>query len=299
MSKMKSKFYKSILNSFVAVAIIFLSLTDLNAQNYTGSPVTKARLIKAVQSKQFAVPTLVKQIRLSGTDFDITPSVERELLAARANPQIISAVRENYRYRNQGVRKTTERRVTSERDIAGERYEELFYQGLEQLNQLRASTSVEQAGRISSNVIATGNQAVKSNPARPEAYTLIGATHLFMRNFAEAQKYGQQAIDRGGSLAFPVYHLSGTPHIETLHIGQGFVTVESNQKFFEFNGSEVSNPRQQDDYSLNGTRVAVFSMPTNKNGRSDLWYFAPGSTGTPQEANMIMQLIRKNSINSR
>lgn len=296
---MRSKHFAKFLHILVAAGLIFLSLTEIHAQKYTGSPVTKSRLIKGIQSRQFAVPIIVKQIKLGGVDFEVTPSVERELLAVRANQQIIDAARDNYRYRGQATTGPKRPPPAPERDIAGENYERLFYQGVETLNQLRTATSVAQARNISTAAIATANQAIKANPARPEAYTLVGSAYLFMRNFAEAERYGQLAVDRGGNLSFPVWHLAGTPHVEILFIGQGFVTIESNQEFFQFNSREVSNPRAENDYYLNGVRVAVFSITTTKNGRTDKWFFTPGNTGTPQEATMIMDLIKKNSMGGR
>jgi hypothetical protein len=145
-------------------------------------------------------------------------------------------------------------------------------------------------------VISIGNQAIAVDASRPEAYTLICSAHLVTRNFAEAERYGQFAIDRGGDLPIPVYHLSGQPHIEILHVGSGFVTVESDQKFFQFNGRETSALKAEQNYFTGSTYVAAFSMTTKKAGRTDVWYFAPGSTGTPLEAQLIMNLIRKNSL---
>jgi hypothetical protein len=281
-----------------AFGTILLSLTDAKAQRYTGSPVTKVRLVKTIQSKQFAVPIIIKQIQLSGVDFELTPAVEGELLAVNANQQIINAVRDNYRYRGQAGGRTGNQKppVTPERDITGENYERLFYQGLETLNSVRTATNVAQVKSASQSAIDIGNQAIRLIPTRPEAYTLVGGSYLIVRDFSDAERYGQMAVDRGGSLAFPVFHLTANPHPEVLYIGKGFVTIESNQEFFQFNGREVSNPRPENDYFYNGIRVAVFSFQTYKNGRLDTWYFTPGNTYTPQEAAIILDLIKRNSI---
>jgi hypothetical protein len=276
----------------VSIGFILAAFSHLAAQNYTGSPVTKDRLLKAVKSRQFSVPILVKTIKTSGTDFEVTPAVERELEAARANRAVIDAARENYRYKGAGRRNVPKPAL----DTSNENYDQYYYEGLEKLNQIRMASSVDQVQAISKAIIALGNRAISLNRARPEAYTLVGAANVALRNFSEAQKYGQFALDRGGNLAFPVYHLSGTPHIETLYIGKGFVTIESDQKFFQFAGREVSNPMPQQDYMMGNVRVAVFSIMTSKAGRNDIWYFAPGSTGTTGEANMILQLIRNNSL---
>lgn len=280
-----------IISTTLAAIILAVSAA---AQNYTGSPVTKVRLVRAVKSKQFAVPVLVKQIKESGVDFELTAAVENELRAVRANQQIIDAVGENYRYAGRGS--TGRRPAAPAIDRKSESYEALFYRGLDALNGLRSATNIEQAGSAARNVINIGNQAIAVDASRPEAYTLIGSAHLITRNFAEAERYAQSAIDRGGDLAFPVYHLSGQPHIEILHVGTGFVTVESDQKFFQFNGRETTSLRAEQNYFTGSVYVATFSMTTKKAGRTDTWYFSPGSTGTPQEAQLIMNLIRKNSL---
>lgn len=291
-----SKAIISVNRFFIAAVLVSLAVTVLHAQKYSGWPVTKDRLVKAVKSKQFAVPTLVRQISKNGVDFELTLSVEGELRSARAHEDIINAVRTNYRYAGAGRGTATNRPAQTERDTAGEQYDQLYYQGLSTLTQVRTATSVAQAQSIVRSVIDTGSQAIKLIPTRPEAYTLVCAAHLFTRNFPEAERYAQIAIDRGGDVAIPVYHLAGTPHLELLHIGTGFVTVESEQKFFQFNSGEISNPQEEDDYVIGAISVAVFSISTNKNGRSDLWYFSPGVTGTTQEAQMMLRLIRKNSI---
>lgn len=283
-----------------AAGVIFLSLTEANAQKYSGSPVTKVRLIKAIQSKQFAVPILVKQIQISGVDFELTSAVEGELAAVRANQLIVAAVRDNYRYKGQATGRTgalpPKTPVTPDRDISGENYERLYYQGLETLNMVRTATNVAQIGNISRSAIDIGNQAIRLLPNRPEAYTLVAGAYLITRNFIDTQRYGQMAIDHGGNLSFPVYHLTASPHLEILYIGKGFVTIESNQEYFQFSGSEVTNPRPENNYFYNGVSVAVFSFQTYKNSRADIWYFTPGNTGTSQEAGMIMDLIRRNAF---
>ncbi len=279
---------------FLTALLAALLTATLAAQSYSGSPVTKDRLVRAVRSKQFAVPTLVKQIRISGVDFELTTAVENELRSARANQQIIDAVGEHYRYAGRTAAPAAGRQTAVDRK--SDSYETIFYRGVDALTSLRSATNMDQAAASSRNVIAIANQAVAIDDARPEAYTLIGSAHIVTRNFAEAERYGQFAIDRGGALAFPVYHLAGQPHIEILHVGKGFVTVESDQKFFQFNGRETIALRAEQNYNTGANYVAAFSMMTTKAGRTDVWYFAPGITGTPQEAQLIMNLIRKNSL---
>jgi hypothetical protein len=277
----------------VAIGTILLSLTDAKAQKYTGPSVTKVRLIKTIQSKQFAVPLIVKQIQISGVDFELTPAVEEELLAASADQQVINAVRDNYRYRGQTTGRTGRPPVTPERDITGENYDRLFYQGLETLNSV---TSVSQIKSASQSTIDLGNRAIRLIPMRPEAYWLVGGSYLLVSDFADAERYGQMAVDRGGNVRFPVIHLNPAPHRDFLFIGKGFVTVENIKEKFVFNCREVSNLRRENDYFWNGGRLTVFSFQTFQNGQLWAWNFAPEITNTPQEAGIILDLIKKNCI---
>jgi hypothetical protein len=287
------------------IAALFIGLfvvVPVTAQKYSGSPVTKERLVRAIRSKQFAVPVVVKQIQESGVDFELTAAAESELRGVNANQRIIDAVRANYRYAavtptRGGIRPAPPPVI--ERDATGERYEQLYYQGIEVLTRLQTAYDPSTAIGITRSAIGYGEQAIKLSPTRPEAYALVAASHLFGQNFSEAERYGEMALDRGGSLAFLVYHLAGEPHPETLHIGKGFLTVESNQKFFQFNGREASNPRMQGSYAVGMMQVPVFSFSTFKDGRSDVWNFAPGYTAAPQEAAMIIRLIQKYSIGSK
>ncbi|MEQ1762877.1 MAG: hypothetical protein ABL984_07025 [Pyrinomonadaceae bacterium] len=282
--------------SIVMTILAGLSETS-TAQSYTGSPVTKDRLVRAVKSRQFAVPILVKLIKSSGVDFELTPAVENELVAARANPQVIDAVGANYRYaRSTGGGTSRGQTPRPPVDRKGESYEQMYYRGVDALTRLRSATNMNQATGYAKSVIDIANQAIAAEASRPEAYTLICAANIATREFSGAERYGQMAIDRGGALAFPVYHLAGQPHIETLHVGSGFVTVESDQKFFQFNGREISSPRSEQNYNTGTAYVAAFSVTTKKAGRTDVWYFAPGITGTSEEAQLIMNLIRKNSL---
>lgn len=279
------------LRSFLLIAIISLIPTWSYAQKYTGSPVKKDRLLKAIRSKQFAVPILVKQIKISGVDFEMTPAAEAELRAVRANPEVIAAARANYRYA--GMRPAN---IKPPVDTAGDQYQDLMDQSIDAFNELGSGVSPAEVAEIARNILAIGNRAVRLNAARPEGYRLVGSGNLLLRNFAEAERYFQNAVDRGGSVGFPVFHLSGTPHLEIVHIGKGFMTVESDQKFFQFNAGEASNPQAQQDYIAPNMRLATFSVSTFKAGRSDNWYFAAVTTGMPQEVNMIIRLIRSNSM---
>ena len=284
---------KSKLKIFVLFAAAVLILPpQLYSQKYTGSPVTKDRLLRAVKSKQFAVPIIIKLIRDSGVDFELTEAVESELLAARAHKSIIDAVGSNYRYAGKPVPRNKRTSVLEQGSV---RYEEIFYEALDALNQIGPSANQTSINYQTGKAIALGNQAARSNPARPEAYSLLSRAYLIRRNFIEAEKNAGSAISRGGTAVFPVYHLAGNPHLEFLHIGNGFLTVESDQKFFQYARNQVSLPSRQPDYNFGGVSVAVFGFSTSDQTGQNIWYFAPGHTGSTDEAALIMRLMQKYS----
>ncbi|HLM60360.1 MAG TPA: hypothetical protein VK308_06135, partial [Pyrinomonadaceae bacterium] len=239
-------------------------------------------------------------------DFKLTPAVERELLAVKTNGQIIDAAKNNFRApsnattvkNNNAPNKNVAANSFKQEDTA-EKYEQLYYQGLQMIDQLRAATTRQQAIDIAQSMKDIGFQAIKLDSSRPDAYKVVGSAFLLTGNFNEAEKYGQEAINRGGSLAFPVYHLSGTPHLEILHIGSGFITVESDQKFFQYNTREIVDIKTQRNYNAPGGSVAVFSISAVKNNSPADWFFSPANTGSAGEANLIIRLIERNTTAGR
>ncbi|HKP67745.1 MAG TPA: hypothetical protein VJV05_00590 [Pyrinomonadaceae bacterium] len=288
--------HTTFLLTLVAATVVSLSPALLMAQSYTGSPVTKPRLIRTVQSKQFAVPIIVKQIKLSGVDFELTPAVQSELAGIGTNSQIITAVRENYRYERRTPGKDPKPSPPVPANNADEKYEDTYFSAQRTAAMLRTATSIEQAKGYSDSIIEAATQMTRSNPSRPEAYALLALTNVFMHKFPEAERYAQMTIDRGGSIAFEVWHLSGTPHQEVLHVGKGFVTIESSQKFFQYDGTRILGLNLENDFNDGNRRSAVFSLSTSKDGGVDKWFFAPGLTNMHQEANLIISLVRKNTF---
>jgi hypothetical protein len=288
----------------------------LTAQKYTGSAITKTRLIRVISSREHAVPNIIQSIKKYGVAFKVTPAIEGELLAIKTKRQIIDEIKNNYRAQtvastnNPGASKSNNNGSTRPNPAAnssassgntdtGEQYEELYYRGLQMIGQMRSATTPQQANAIANQIIEIGYQAIKIDRSRPEAYKLVGSGLIYNGNFESAEKFGQEALNRGGSLAFPVYHLSGQPHLEVLHVGKNYITVESNQKFFEYSPSEIMDLQAQANYNAPGGSVAVFGISTFKNNSPVEWYFSPANTGSAQEAQLIMRLIQKNAMSGR
>jgi len=66
-------------------------------QQYKGSPVTKDRLVNVLRLKRVPAKEILQIVNRKGVDFQITPVIEKELVAAGASPVIIAATRANFR----------------------------------------------------------------------------------------------------------------------------------------------------------------------------------------------------------
>jgi hypothetical protein len=89
---MRSYLFRSlILCTLAATAVLSV------AAQYKGTPATKDGLIKALRSHQFQTREFVNLIQSNGVDFQVTPEIEQELVAAGARPQMIAAAKANYR----------------------------------------------------------------------------------------------------------------------------------------------------------------------------------------------------------
>jgi tetratricopeptide (TPR) repeat protein len=99
---MKMRFY---LFRLVAVVLVAAAAAATGFAQYKGTPATKDGLIKALRSHQFQTRDFVNLIQNNGVDFVMTPAIEQELVAAGARPQMIAAVKSNYRA--QAVEKAT------------------------------------------------------------------------------------------------------------------------------------------------------------------------------------------------
>lgn len=80
---------------YLFIIVVFVVSGTIHGQ--ANKPTTRAGLVKTLRSKQFQTRQIVGFIEQRGVDFKLTPDVEEELIAAGARPQVLEAVRNNYR----------------------------------------------------------------------------------------------------------------------------------------------------------------------------------------------------------
>lgn len=84
---------------YAACLILTLVLTAicLPAQNAAHKPITRNGLVEALKLGGLSSEELVGFVQKRGVDFQLTPAVEEELRTAGAAPELIQAVKANYR----------------------------------------------------------------------------------------------------------------------------------------------------------------------------------------------------------
>ncbi len=80
---------------FIGLLSVLIIVPQTYAQN--NSPIVKDGLITALRSKQFNNQQIIERINTRGVDFQLTPAIESELIAAGARSPLIEAIRNNYR----------------------------------------------------------------------------------------------------------------------------------------------------------------------------------------------------------
>ncbi|MDQ3043027.1 MAG: hypothetical protein M3R11_11765, partial [Acidobacteriota bacterium] len=88
--------YKITIKAAIVCLVVLLATGSLLAQ-YKGNPVKKEKLLSVLRSKQLQTREIVGVIKSNGVDFQLTSAVESELTAAGARPEVLSAIRDNYR----------------------------------------------------------------------------------------------------------------------------------------------------------------------------------------------------------
>lgn len=89
---------KSLLLLTVKIVFVALLIAPITASaDYEGSPVTQERLETVLRGKQLSTGQIVDSIRRKGVNFQLTSEIERRLISAGARPQVLEAIRQNFR----------------------------------------------------------------------------------------------------------------------------------------------------------------------------------------------------------
>lgn len=272
--------------SFGSILLLTICATVAVQAQYKEDPVKLDRLINVLRSKQFQTGDIIQRINEYGVDFRLDALTQNKLVAAGARPDLLDAVRRNYRGDNKSASSMRSSRTGSS---SSDSYNSLIDQAVEAYDQRRDQ-------RKSNELL---QRAVNLQPNNPRAYQLLGFLNLYgAKHFNEAERYWKKSISLGGAAVLRVTHDHDGSFITTcqgsLYIGRNVVRFEgdNNEHTFETTDGnikkiEVNNPLRR----LFQLRGGSFKMVLNRDDRAN-WNFAPLS-GKTDESKMIIRLIGK------
>lgn len=276
---------RSLVKITIACLLIFAIGVNSFAQ-YRGAPVKKARLIKALRSKQLQSEDIVAVINSNGVDFILTPDVRKSLIAAGARPEVIKAVANNLRMQtNKGVlfAKNSKRQTKPAASDYNDLLEKAMYSYEEQKNPASAVRYLQ--------------AAIKLKPKDSKAYQMLGFVNLYgLDNLENTRKYMRESIANGGSAVFRVYHddsgnftgrCSGS-----LYISPERIRFESDDNIHTFETSTINVEKIQTatESSKIWKNHPIFKVFLKFGKEKAKFKFAPIS-GKEEESNMVAMFI--------
>lgn len=284
---------KGFIKITLACFLILINTINLFAQ-YKGAPVKKARLIKALRSKQLQTRDIVAVINSNGVDFALTSEARKILIAAGARPEVIKAVAENLRSASGNDSTFAENRRSKRRKTPAPNYNDLLEQAMlfykDQKNPQGAVRLLE--------------TAVKLNPKNPAAYQMLGFVNLYgLDNLLQAEKLMRESILNGGSAVFRVYHDDNGKFTGrcsgSLYISPESIRFESddNRHTFETSTVNIDKIRLDRENTREWKNRSIFKVFLKIGSDKARFRFAPIS-GAEAETKMVGRFITDSKIES-
>ncbi|CAN5534286.1 hypothetical protein BH10ACI3_BH10ACI3_10960 [soil metagenome] len=284
-------FRKSVLLFF---AVLFVVPIAVSAQ-YKGLPVQKDKLLQVLQSKRFQARDIVQIINESGVDFQLTPALENQLVAAGARPTVLEAIRKNYRVpvkqaASGGKGKPAAGKLPPVTTPASNDYNGL----------LNGAVNAYDISKNSQQAINLLQQAAAMQPNNPRAYQLLGFVSLYgTHDFDAAERYWKTSISLGGNAVLRVIHDHDGSFLTScqgsLYIAKNIVRFESdnNQHTFETTDSNIKKIEVNNKWlRLVQLKGGSFKLVLKKEDGQSKYNFAPVS-GKTDDSKMIIRLIGK------
>ncbi|MBX7169588.1 MAG: tetratricopeptide repeat protein [Pyrinomonadaceae bacterium] len=233
--------------SFICVVVVLLFLASISfaQKTYIGNPVTKNGLIKALKLHQFQTSDIVQIINEQGVDFKLTPDVQAELVSNGARPELLDAVRRNFRGEskvkpaissNKPTNSNPKPAISTPKPTNSVTYENLITQAV----------NLYESERNSKEAIKILNQAAGLDPNKYRAYQMLGYVYMYgEKNSDQAEIYMRKAIDLGGSAVFRVRHAHDAAFSDScegsFYVSKNMIRYEddSNQHTFQVKESDV------------------------------------------------------------
>ena len=251
---------------------------------FSGQPLTMDAIVTLLQNGVDDVQVR-KNVGARGVNFKPTATDKAEIKAAGGTVALINLITGSFTTQTQVVT------ATNNSALGGSnKYQDLLEKAVYQYD-----TSRDVNGAIS-----TLQDAVKLDPTQSRAYQQLGFAYLYgLKNFTEAEKYMQEAIDRGGSAVFRVYHDHGALMTDvcqgSLYIAKDSVHFESDDNIhtFETTDDNIKEAKVNGKFSsMFNAKLGSFKISLKNGDVSKNFNFAP-LTNDPQESKMVVKLIAK------
>ncbi len=253
---------------------------------FSGQPLTKDAIVTLLQNG-VSDAQVRKNIGSRGVNFKATSTDSVEIKKAGASAATVSLIESSYVDPNRNAASNNDTGASKGTD----KYDTLIDKAVVQYD-----VSKDTPGAIS-----TLQEAIKANPQEARAYQQMGYMQLYgQKNFDEAEKNMREAINRGGSAVFRVFHnhdgLMRVTCQGSLFISKDTVRFESddNKHTFETTDANII------EVKVNSFFKAFYKLKSGsfkfvlKSGESDnvKFDFAP-LTDNALESKMIVRLIGK------
>ena len=249
---------------------------------FTGEPITKDAIITLLQNG-VADAQVRKNVGARGVNFKPSATDKDQIKKAGGSITLVNLIAASYNNPNQNA--------ASNNDTGSgtDKYDNLVEKAV-----IQYDTSKDVAGAI-----GTLQEAVKADPREARAYQQLGFMYLYgQKNFTEAEKYMQEAINRGGSAVFRVFHDHGALMTATcqgsLFIAKDSVRFESDDNIhtFQTTDTDIKEAKMNNKFaSMFNAKAGAFKIEL-KNGENKNFNFAP-LTNDAQESKIIIRLIGK------
>lgn len=258
-----------------------------------GPPLGKNEIITLLQNG-VAAARVEQVVEARGVDFQLTPEITRQIMAAGGTRSLVGAISEKSNAPSQPSVDSTGSN-SGIRSNSGPNYDDLTDQATATIAAALTASDVTSAN-YAVNLL---QQALRLDPSRPTAYQLLGYLQLYgFHNISLAEQSMRAAIERGGSAVFYVYHDDGG--VFTSYCQGSFFVSKTSVSYKASNGShafetEKSKIQEAKLNSLVGAYLAAFHLKVTLNeggkDKSKTFNFAP-ATRSKAESNLVVNLIR-------
>ena len=242
-----------------------------------GPPLVQSEIMTLLQSGVGSA-RVEQVVEARGVSFSITPAISRQITSAGGTRALVGIIAANGPSRRTGPPASTAAR-------RGPDYDDLTDQ---------ATTAFK--ANDASGALGLLQQAIGLDAARPTAYQLMGFVQLYGKNdMVAAEKSMREAIERGGSATFRIFHDHANGAFTETCSGSLFIT-KTDVTFKADDGKDTFDAEDSDIKEIKtntfvGSDRGAFHIRVKRERDSKNYNFAP-LTKKKDESKLIIALVK-------